>query len=59
MFRYMLAFHSHHEEKSEALGGCVVGEIFVTPLCSNLKGFAEPGIRHCASRIDGNRRQGT
>ena len=41
----LLAFHSHHQEKSEALGRRVVGEIFVTPLCSNLKGFAEPEIR--------------
>ena len=49
----LLAFHSHHQEKSEALGRRVVGEIFVTPLCSNLKGFAEPEIQHLACQVGG------
>ena len=49
----LLAFSSHHQEKSEALGRRIVGEIFVTPLCSNLKGFAEPEIRHLARRVGG------
>ena len=36
-----------------ALGRHVVGEIFVTLLCSNLKGFAEPEIRHLARQVGG------
>ena len=32
-----------------------MGEIFVTPLCSNLKGFAEPEIRHLARQAGAHR----